>query len=551
MSHTPLAGSERQILSGAHATHKANPDERFEVTMILRRRAKNEFKRHVAAVAAGDTSRRLSRKSFGASFGAEDGDIAAVRTFAHRHELVVTHEAQARRTVMLSGTVAQFNEAFGTELEIFEHDNGTYRGRTGSIYLPHELHGIVEAVLGLDNRPQATPHFRVQASGGVATHKAASGAPTSYTPTQIAGFYGFPAGSGQGECIGIIELGGGYRPADLKAYFHTLGIAQPAVTIVSVDHGANSPTGSSSGPDAEVMLDIEVAGAIAPGARIAVYFAPNTDAGFLDAVTTAIHDSTNNPSVISISWGGPESSWTQQALTAFDEAFQAASTLGITVCVAAGDSGSTDGVTDGKSHVDFPASSPYALACGGTSLRAANTTISSEVVWNDGASGGATGGGISSVFPLPQWQTGLAATEGTTRVPLANRGMPDVSGDADPETGYSIRVDGKKIVVGGTSAVAPLWAALIARANGINGAPAGFLNPKIYGAPSALRDITQGSNGEFSASAGWDACTGLGSPNGAAIANLLKSANVTNTVQSVRESTSLADASERHHAKKS
>src|SRR5487761_598338 len=121
------------------------------------------------------------------------------------------------------------------------------------------------------------------------------------------------------------------------------------------------------------MLDIEVAGAIAPAAAIAVYFAPNTDAGFLDAVTTAIHDDVRKPSVISISWGGPESTWTQQAMSAIDQAFQAAATLGITVCVAAGDSGSTDGVSDGSNHVDFPASSSGVLACGGTSLRASGT----------------------------------------------------------------------------------------------------------------------------------------------------------------------------------
>ena len=149
------------------------------------------------------------------------------------------------------------------------------------------------------------------------------------------------------------------------------------------------------------MLDIEVIGSIVPAANIVVYFGPNTDAGFLDAVTTAIHDTTNKPSVISISWGGPESAWTPQAMTAMDEAFQAAAAMGITVCVASGDSGSTDGVSDGNGHVDFPASSPYALGCGGTSLRANQTAIASEVVWNDGANGGASGGGISSFFPTP------------------------------------------------------------------------------------------------------------------------------------------------------
>jgi kumamolisin len=270
------------------------------------------------------------------------------------------------------------------------------------------------------------------------------------------------------------------------------------------------------------MLDIEVVGSIAPGARVAVYFAPNTDAGFLDAITSAIHDTTNDPAVLSISWGGAESTWTSQAMTAMDEAFQTAAVMGITVCVAAGDGGSSDGVSGGGDHVDFPASSPHVLACGGTSLQANQTQIASESVWNDGASGGATGGGISSFFALPTWQQGLSArmTDGEA-VALTMRGVPDVAGDADPETGYEVRVDGSDTVIGGTSAVAPLWAALIARINASNGKSAGFVNAELYPDAQACRDVTQGNNGDFAATSGWDACTGLGSPNGAVLARLL------------------------------
>jgi kumamolisin len=267
-----------------------------------------------------------------------------------------------------------------------------------------------------------------------------------------------------------------------------------------------------------VMLDIEVVGAIAPQAKIAVYFAPNTDAGFLDAITTAIHDTTNKPSVISISWGGPESTWTAQAMTAMDQAFQAAATLGITVCIASGDNGSSDSVNDGGDHVDFPASSSFALACGGTSLQASASAINSETVWNDGANGGASGGGISGFFAKPVWQASLNAVDAQGKVvALTQRGVPDVAGNADPQTGYEVRVDGTASVIGGTSAVAPLWAALIARVNELSGKPAGFLNPQLYQNPKALRDITSGNNGDFAAAAGWDACTGLGSPNGAAL----------------------------------
>jgi kumamolisin len=334
--------------------------------------------------------------------------------------------------------------------------------------------------------------------------------------------YNFPAGTGQGECIAIIELGGGYRTTDLQRYFAGLQISQPKVLAVSVDHGKNHPTGSANGPDGEVMLDIEVAGAIAPAAKIVVYFAPNTDAGFLDAITAAIHDTTNKPSVISISWGGPESSWTQQAMTAYDQAFQAAAAMGITVCAAAGDDGSNDGVGDGSDHVDFPASSPFCLACGGTNLQGSGTSIAQETVWNNGPGNGATGGGVSGFFALPPYEEALQVkrTSGATQA-LAMRGVPDVCGDADPRTGYDVRVDGQNTVIGGTSAVAPLWAGLIARINSAKARRAGFINPHLYVNAPAFHDITQGNNGDFGAATGWDACTGLGSPNGQKVADAL------------------------------
>jgi kumamolisin len=317
-------------------------------------------------------------------------------------------------------------------------------------------------------------------------------------------------------------LGGGYRAADLTKYFSEIKTASPKVSAVSVDHGKNHATGDPNGPDGEVMLDIEVAGAVAPGAHIVVYFAPNTDAGFLDAITTAAHDSINKPSVISISWGGPESSWTPQSLTAFDNAFQAAAAMGITVLAASGDGGSSDGATDGHDHVDFPASSPHATGCGGTNVQASSTAIIGETVWNDGAQGGAGGGGVSTFFAVPSWQSGLQVTSspGATS-PLAKRGVPDIAGDADPQSGYNVRVDGHNTVIGGTSAVAPLWAGLIALINAQKGSPVGFINPSLYKNTTALNDIRQGNNGSFAASGGWDACTGLGSPIGTKLATVL------------------------------
>jgi len=514
MATVILRGSERAALAGASSLGLADGAERMEVSVLVRRRASAAFHTRTAALAAGD--RRMgvmSRADFAAAHGADPQDFAAVTTFAAAHGLAVVAQHAPRRTVMLAGTVAQFSQAFGIELHRMHYAHGSYRGRSGEISLPAELDGIVEAVLGLDNRPQAKSHHRVR--------RAASPQSVSYTPTEVASLYGYPAGAGAGECVALIELGGGFKPADLQTYFSGLGVGNPSVIAVSVDHAQNAPTGSADGPDGEVMLDVEVVGAIAPQARIAVYFAPNTDAGFLDAVTTAIHDTTHNPSVISISWGGPESTWTAQAKTAMDSAFQAAAALGITVCVASGDNGSSDGVSGGGDNVDFPASSPFALGCGGTRL-AANTAIASETVWNDGAGGGASGGGISTFFPVPAWQAGLSAEDSAgASIPLTMRGVPDVAGDADPQSGYQVRVDGSDTVIGGTSAVAPLWAALIARINAITGKPAGLINPRLYANAGALRDITQGSNGDFDAAPGWDACTGLGSPNGGALEGIV------------------------------
>jgi len=338
---------------------------------------------------------------------------------------------------------------------------------------------------------------------------AAAPQPEPFNPPQVAALYDFPTSvNGAGETIGILELGGGYQTSDIQTYFSGLGLTPPTVVAVSVDGGTNSP-GDPNGADGEVALDIQVAGSIANGAKIAVYFAPNTDQGFIDAITTAVHDTTNKPSVLSISWGGPESSWAQASVTALDDACQSAAALGVSITVASGDNGSSDGASG--NNVDFPASSPHVLACGGTELIGSGTTITSEVVWDDGSEGGATGGGFSVLFPLPAWQQSAGISG-------SGRGVPDVAGDAAPESGYNILVDGEKQVVGGTSAVAPLWAALLTLINEVKGSPVGFVNATLYEDAADFHDITQGNNGAYSAAKGWDACTGLGSPNGGKLA---------------------------------
>jgi kumamolisin len=519
-----VTGSERSPMPGAREAGPANPSEVLEVTIRLRSRAGQQplFRAEVASQLPVDRE-VVSREEFEKTHGADPASIARVEAFAHEHGLIVTETSAARRTVVLSGTVAAMNAAFGVELKEYDHPGGRYRGRTGPVHVSDDLHNIVEGVFGLDNRPQAKPHFRRrQAQPGMRARTV----DTSFTPTVVAALYNFPpATDGTGECIALIELGGGYTDSDLTSYFNKLGLSKhPSVTAVSVNQAKNHPTGDPNGPDGEVMLDIEVAGAVAPGARIAVYFAPNTDAGFLNAITTAVHDKTNKPSVISISWGSAESGWTPQAMTNMDEAFQAAAALGVTVCVASGDDGSSDGAGDNLNHVDFPASSPFALGCGGTRLQASGKTIGSETVWNELPNGGATGGGISDFFDLPAWQSGAGVPASANSNKRVGRGVPDVAGDADPSTGYDTLVDGQQGVIGGTSAVAPLWAGLIALINEGLGKPSGYINPLLYRGTDPednFNDVTSGDNGAYSAKTGWDPCTGLGSPIGSQIAAAL------------------------------
>jgi kumamolisin len=522
-----VPGSGRTLLPGSRKIGPCDPQEQIQVTVFLRRGGSpKQFPDVTKKIGKLPPAQRqhLSRAQFASSHGARPADIKKIRAFAAQNKLKVVEVSRPRRSVLLGGSVAAFSHAFGVALNNYEHSTGTSRMRSGVIQIPATLSGIIEGVFGLDNRPQAKPHFRIrkQSQNSVAPAQSSS---ASYNAPQVAQAYDFPAGTnGSGQTIGILELSGGYRSTDLATYFKNLSIAAPTVTAVSVDGATNSPTGDPSGADGEVELDIEVAGAVAPSAQIAMYFTPNTDQGFLDALTTAVHDTKLQPSVVSISWGGPESSWTQQALTSFNSACEDASTIGVTILVASGDDGSTDGASSGTPTVDFPASSPYVLACGGTKLTLSGTKISGEQAWNELSSNeGATGGGVSEFFALPSYQQSANVPKAPNG--FVGRGVPDVAGDADPETGYNVLVDGQQTVIGGTSAVAPLWAGLLARINQSLGKNVGYLNPLLYtkNVEAALHDITAGNNGTYSAGPGWDACTGLGTPDGAALLAALTS----------------------------
>src|SRR5271167_1710678 len=499
-----LAGSTKHRLPNAEIVGEV-PSAEFRVTVTVRRR--NELPSIEAQSKQKPADRTyMTHAEHAEKHGADPADIAKVEAFAKENGLRVTDTNADQRTVTLSGTAPAYSKAFGVDLKMYKSGDVAYRGREGDILIPENLQGIVTSVIGLDNRPFAKPHFRIsrgtaRAAGvGAAADRSTASAsiPTGFTPPQLASLYNFPKNlDGTGQTIAILELGGGFHPAELTTYFQNLGIAKPpSVTAASYPNGGTNSPGTNAldpnNPDVEVMLDIEVSGSIAPGAKIVVYFAPDaSDQSFLGVMNAIISDTVNKPNIVSISWGGPEDSATTQFQNEFDQLLQSAASLGLTVCVAAGDSGSADFASndpnwDGKAHVDFPASDPFVLACGGTQLTASSTAITREVVWDDGKN--------------------------------------DVTGDAAPASGYRILCDGTSFPdssqgippVGGTSAVAPLWAGLIARINQGLGKPAGFINPLLYAAPAnaTFHDITQGNNGDYKAGTGWDACTGLGSPNG-------------------------------------
>jgi kumamolisin len=549
--------SHRDPVPGARRVADIAPDEEIHLTIIVRRKPGGLDKALRAATAANTEPMTERRRRLAEEAGADQADLNRVTQYVTGAGMKVESADAATRTVAVTATVAQASAAFGVSLGRYQTDGFSYRGREGTVHLPPDLVDVVEAVLGLDNRPQARTHLRrgqaiidrelPDPAAGPATllpaitaDQAAAHnprpAPKPMWTTQVASLYDFPSDlDGSGETVAIIELGGGFRPEELATYFQRAGVTAPAVEAVAVGGGKNNP-GVDENADGEVMLDIEVTGTIAHGARIAVYFGTPSDRGFHDVLSAAVHDTERSPSVISISWGGPEDAWTAQSHQAFDDVLIDAAALGITVLAAAGDHGAGDAVRTGKAHADYPASSVYMIGCGGTTLFNDNGQPS-EVAWNDG-DGWATGGGISDVYPQPRWQL-VTLPPNVNGTGQPGRGVPDIAGNADNASGYIILVDGHWVPVGGTSAVAPLYAGLVALINQALGQPVQALLQKLYGMSadqkaSVFRDITAGDNsvpksqfgpavGGYEAAAGWDACTGFGSINGTALLQMLRS----------------------------
>jgi kumamolisin len=532
----PLPGSKRELLPNSRPAGPIDPTEIASITIRVRSAGNGadlEKRVHDQSQLPLAARTYLTREELAQSHGASAEDLDLIEQFAQKHDLFVVHRSGAERSIVLRGRLRDLVAAFPTDIQMYHHSTGTYRGRRGEIHVPPELEKVVTGIFGFDTRPKRrAPRARqVVAAGG-------PGGSNGVAATEFAKRYNFPAQfqgmnlDGAGQTIAIIELGGGFRASDLKVYFNEIGVPLPNVVSVSVDHAGNAPTTADSA-DGEVMLDIEVAGAVVPKARIAVYFGPNQgDKGFIDAISAAIHDVERKPSVISISWGSPEAEADQQGLDAYHELFVAAAAAGVTICAAAGDHGTADLDAqhwDKKVHVDHPAVDDLVLACGGTQINNGH-----DVVWNDGTAfdvntpgggGWATGGGISEVFKVPAYQAkaGLPASISSGK---PGRGVPDIAMSA---TNYYTRVDRSEGASGGTSAVAPLMAALVARLNQAKKKNVGFLNPFLYAnkGKGIVRDVTEGGNGivktvdGYKAGPGWNACTGLGTPDGVSILNAL------------------------------
>ncbi len=524
MARVPLPGSHRHAALGAEKIGPANPSDKAHVTVYIRGRDKPP--------PVTEPGRYITSEQYTAMYGASEEDFQAIRDFAKQYNLAPANENPATRSIELWGTVLDLSRAFGVTLDRIKIKDREYRGREGEVTIPDSLLPIVTAIVGLDNRPQAEPHVRKVCSMAAAAANETLVA-QAFSPEAIGQLYDFPAGlDGTGQIIAVIELAGGFLQSDLDTYFKSGGLQTPSISAVSVGTGQNSVSAGSAITDEEleVALDIQIAGALAPGAKQLVYFSGTSDQAFLAAVNAAIV-AKPQPTVISISWGKAEIFFTPQMRQQFEAALLHAAQLGIPVTVASGDNGSFD--RTGSLNVDFPASATHALGCGGTNLLADGNSIGSETVWNavvNDANGNpvreGTGGGVSQFFPKPSYQSSAnvpsqpAGTGG-------GRGVPDVAGAGDPATGYKVCCKGSDLTVGGTSAVAPLWAALIARFGQKLGRPVGFLNPLLYQNASAFNDVIQGDNdsqgqgGLYKAGPGWDPCTGLGSPKGSALLQAL------------------------------
>ncbi|MFK7836330.1 MAG: S53 family peptidase [Sulfitobacter sp.] len=351
-----------------------------------------------------------------------------------------------------------------------------------------------------------------------------------WTPLEVARHYGLPDDlDGAGQTIAVIDMGEVMDMAELAVDFEKLGAPMPKVTLIDLNAGPAIP---QLGPSAiETHIDVEIVGSLCPKAHIHIYRCAFNFRALADAIARAVKDDVD---VISISWGAREDALASGDIARIENALHDARTAGITACVASGDAGAS-GMTDPKTHAPipdptggvhciYPGSSPQVLSCGGTQIMEQDGKRR-EVVWNNTATGGrSSGGGVSKQFLPPEWQKAF-------HIPSRNRGAglgrisPDVAAAAAVKDWKFFDQSGKVDLEGGTSAVAPLYAALTALANqqriAAGKSRLGFLNDRLYALAAkggVFDDITEGTNAVapgglgYDARKGYDACTGWGTP---------------------------------------
>lgn len=403
------------------------------------------------------------------------------------------------RSITLSGPLERLIEAFGADVAIFEdEDLHRFRHRSGALHVPPEIVAIVHGIFGLHQ----WPHSRKLSS--LQRHV------TPLHAREVAARYGFPDADGSGQTVAALQLNGTLNLQDFEQCMKAQHVApQPPITKRVDDVALQHEQATMQ--DLEAALDVQILASLAPGARIVTYEAPNDERGFLDAIRSAIFDNEMKPTVLSVSYGWPERLWTPVALDLLEELFAAAALVGVSVFCASGDNGA-ELDAQGHAHVLAPASSTFAIACGATVV-----SNGAERAWNKG------GGGFSERFAVPPWQTAVPASASRYSA-KPGRGTPDVAGQQLP--GYYVVMEGTELAMGGTSAVAPMWAALAARINQRLSVPIGFFTPLLYAQENgaALKPVTEGENDRYRAAHGWNPCTGLGTPIGTALESALRSA---------------------------
>jgi len=558
-----LDGSQRRVRASAQRVGPADPGDVILVSIYVRQKPGSPPWQDINSFTATPRRKRerVPHAELVARYSAATEDLALVSKFATDNGLSVVTTDAGRRLVQVSGTADKIAAAFAVELSQYKSPSETYRGYEGTISLPEDVATVVEAVLGLDNRRMA------RRAGGLGTV-----VDTAITPPMVAYTYNFPTpkNGAAGQSIAILEFGGGFAQSDLDDFIadmnnpavnpQVISPGGPAVTyksttvkVVTIPGSpGNVMDGNAANPgdsDTEVAADVQIAVSVAQGADVTLYFAPWTEQGWVDALTTIFGA---NPDVLSISWGWAELEptgnieWTQQTIAQITAAFASFVASECTVFVATGDNGTNCEIDDGKAHVVYPASDPWITACGGTTLKSylspnsASTLV--EQTWRG------TGGGLSYLVPVPDWQANVLLPPSANGDNHAGRGLPDMAGNADPGSGYNFRLYGYQTTdlpqpppppvipgattlgygpIGGTSTVAPLYAALVALINAtLGGTRTGFLNQTLYsfGGSTVFRDMNDGiSNAggyqvnhvqEFSpgykSGPGWDACTGWG-----------------------------------------